>query len=191
MNPLLLFKEWHLKENEANDLPLPAACCLSTLGLDGYPNSRFVSLKEVNDESFVLTGPLNSRKGREMENCPKAALSFWWTATERQVRIQGDVSMIPDFDAENYFNERNQDSKIVSAIFEQGKEIQSVRYLEEYFLMRKRELGNEIIKRPAEWGGFFIKPKRIEFMEFRKSRLHERKLYQWVNDNWDVTLIQP
>ena len=191
MNPLLLFEKWFSEEKKLNNLNLPAACCLSTIGLDGYPNARFVSLKEITNDSFVITGPMNSRKGSEIEHCPRAALSFWWTSTERQIRIQGDVSKIPKSKTEIYFRQRNRDSKIVSTAFQQGKEIQSVAKLNKYFDQKKDELESKEIKRPISWGGIYIKPLRIEFMEFRKSRLHERSLYQKVNDNWEMIILQP
>lgn len=191
MNPLLLFEKWFSEEKELSNLKLPAACCLSTIGLDGYPNSRFVSLKETKNESFVITGPLDSRKGREIENSPKAALSFWWTTTERQIRIQGDVSKIPKSNAKIYFEQRNRDSKIVSTVFEQGKSIQSVTHLQKHFEEKKEELESKEIKCPENWGGIYIKPLRIEFMEFKKSRLHERKLYEKVNNEWSMIILQP
>ena len=172
-------------------MKLPAACCLSTIGLDGYPNSRFVSLKEITNESFVITGPLNSRKGCEIENSPKAALSFWWTSTERQIRIQGDVSKISEPNAKIYFEQRNRDSKIVSTAFDQGKKNQSIAYLQKHFEEQKEELESKEIKRPENWGGIYIKPIRIEFMEFKKSRLHERKLYEQVNNEWKMIILQP
>lgn len=191
MNPLLLFEKWFSEEMKRNNLKLPAACCLSTTGLDGYPNSRFVSLKEIANDSFVVTGPVNSRKGMEIENSPKAALTFWWTATERQIRIQGDVSKISNHKAEIYFEQRNRDSRIVSTIFEQGKKIQSIAHLQKYFEKEKAELKDEEIKCPESWGGFYIKPIRIEFMEFKKSRLHERKLYEQIRNEWKMTILQP
>ncbi len=191
MNPHLLFDQWFAEEKALNNLKLPAACCLSTIGLDGYPNARFVSLKEVTDGSFIITGPWGSRKGREIENSTTAALSFWWTATERQVRIQGDVSKISESQAELYFSQRNRDSQIVSTVFEQGKEVESIAHLQEYFEEQKRTLGSEEIKHPEHWGGINIKPIRIEFMEFKKSRLHERKLYTQAGEKWEMTILQP
>jgi len=191
MNPLLLFEKWFSEEKELNNLKLPAACCLSTRGLDGYPNSRFVSLKEIKNESFVITGPLDSRKGKEIKNHSKAALSFWWTSTERQIRIQGDVSEIPKSDAEIYFKQRNRDSKIVSTIFEQGQEIQDISYMQKLFEETKAALGNIDVEQPNNWGGIYIKPIRIEFMEFRKSRLHERKLFEQSSNGWKMTILQP
>ncbi|WP_375334294.1 pyridoxal 5'-phosphate synthase [Flagellimonas sp. C4] len=191
MNPLLLFEKWFSEEKEQNNLDLPSACCLSTIGLDGYPNSRFVSLKEIKNQSFVVTGPLDSRKGREIKNHSKAALSFWWTCTERQIRIQGDVSEIPKPDAEIYFKKRNRDSKIVSTIFEQGREIQDIPYMQKLFEEKKAALGNKNVGQPKNWGGIYIKPIRIEFMEFKTSRLHERKLFEQTSNGWKMTILQP
>ena len=191
MNPLLLFEKWFSEEKELSNLKLHAACCLSTSGLDGYPNSRFVSLKEIKNESFVITGPLDSRKGREIENNSKAALSFWWTSTERQIRIQGDVSEIPKSDAKIYFKQRNRDSKIVSTIFKQGQEIQDISYMQKLFEEKKAALKNKEIEQPNNWGGICIKPIRIEFMEFKKSRLHERKLFEQASSGWKMIILQP
>lgn len=191
MNPLINFEKWFSEEKELANLKLPAACCLSTIGLDGYPNSRFVSLKEITKESFVITGPLNSRKGREIENSPKASLTFWWTATERQIRIQGDVAKIPQAQADVYFDQRNRNSKIVSTVFDQGQEIESIAELQNQFEQQKETIENNEIDRPDHWGGIYIKPIRMEFMEFKKSRLHERKLYTFQNNRWEMTLLQP
>lgn len=191
MNPLQLFETWFSEEKEISQLKLPAACCLSTIGLDGYPNARFVSLKEIINDSFVITGPLNSRKGLEIADSPKAALSFWWTSTERQVRIQGDTVAIPKAEAKVYFEERNRDSRIVSTVFDQGEEIESISQLQKQFEERKDRIGGREVEKPENWGGIYIKPKRIEFMAFKKSRLHERMLYQLMNKEWEVKILQP
>ena len=191
MNPLLLFEKWFSEEKKLSNLALPTACCLSTTGLDGYPNARFVSLKEITNESFVIAGSLNSRKGSEIENCSKVALSFWWTSTERQIRIQGDISKISESKAKVYFEQRNRDSQIVSIAFNQGEEIQSVAYLKTQFEEKKKELEFKKINHPENWGGISIKPIRIEFMEFKKSGLHERQLYQQVDNRWEIITLQP
>ncbi len=191
MNPILLFEKWFSKEKKLNNLKLPAACCLSSIGLDGYPNARFVSLKEISNEYFVITGSLGSRKGEEIENSPKAALSFWWTATERQVRIQGDVIKIPKAEAQIYFDKRNRDSKIVSASFKQGKTINSIETVQKQFEEQKEKFNNKDIEVPDNWSGIYIKPIRIEFMEFRESRLHERTLYKLADNDWRISILQP
>ena len=191
MNPFQLFETWFAKEKEISNLRLPAACCLSTLGLDGYPNSRFVSLKEVKNGTFIITGSLDSRKGLEVGKHPRAALSFWWTATERQVRIQGDVFTISNLEADHYFNQRNRDSQIVSSIFKQGHESDRIDSIKKLFEIRKEDLVDKVIERPDNWGGIAIEPVKIEFMDFKLSRLHERQLFTRHNNVWKLTILQP
>ena len=191
IDPLQLFNQWFEEELKVSQLKLPAACCLSTIGLDGYPNARFVSLKEVFEGAFIITGPLSSRKGSEIEKCAKAALSFWWTSTERQIRIQGDVSRISEVHADGYFRSRNRDSQIVSIISRQGEEIQTLERLEKFFLLEKEKTDDKRIERPENWGGICIRPIRMEFMEFDESRLHKRELYTKENDTWTTEFLQP
>lgn len=191
MNPIDLFESWFAEHKEMCNLKLPAACCLSTIGLDGFPNARYVSLKEVDDGAFVITGPSDSRKGMEMSNCPKVAITFWWSATGRQVRIQGNATLIPNSKAKVYFDQRNRESKIVSSIFQQGAEIESIESLQTQFEERKSSFGEKEISRPPNWGGVYIHPERMEFMQFRESRLHERSMYIKVEDRWKVKIIQP
>jgi pyridoxamine 5'-phosphate oxidase len=182
---------WYQQELQVTEVDIPSACCFSTLGTDGYPNSRFVSLKEIKNNSFIVTGPLNSRKGIEVQASPRVALCFWWPQTGRQVRIQGDAFPLTDADADRYFEGRNRDSKIVSTLFRQGEPIQEPDQLAEQFEQGKRQFGTDKIPRPENWGGFRIEPIRVEFMEFKKSRLHLRELHQKETGTWQVQYLQP
>lgn len=114
MDPIIKFQNWYEQELDTNDALIPSACCLSTTGTDGYPNARFVSLKEVDGRQFIVTGPLDSRKCQEVTYKPRAALTFWWPATGKQVRVQGNVKLIDSEDADRYFSERTRESQIVS-----------------------------------------------------------------------------
>ena len=191
MNPLQQFTAWFAEECEKNSLRFPAACCLSTIGTDGYPNARFVSLKEVTNKGFIITGTLSSQKGIEITQQPTAALTFWWTATERQVRIQGDVLKISDAQAQHYFYERNRDSQLVSTVFNQGETIESFEIMKHQFQQQKEVLQNKPIEKPSNWSGICIQPKRIEFMDFKVNRLHERTVFEDNEGNWKMSCIQP
>ncbi len=191
IDPIPLFKDWFNEELKKSTLKIPSACCFSTIGIDGYPNSRFVSLKEIKNEKFVITGPLNSRKGNEVKNNTKVSLTFWWTATQRQVRIQGDASVISKEAAAIYFRDRNEDAKVVSVAFNQGEEIENFEKLDELFLKKKQIFKMKNVECPDDWGGFFIKPKRIELMEFATSRLHKRTMFFYNNGIWNKSLLQP
>ena len=188
-SPLVLFKKWFEEELAQTNVQIPTAVCLSTIGHDDFPNARFVSFKELVDGSFIITGPLNSRKGTEVSQHNKVSLTFWWTATERQVRVQGIASFIDDALAEKYFAERGLKSKAVSSICEQGKEVTDLAQLERQIQNKIDE--NPSIDKPKYWSGFSIKPIRIELMEFKKTRFHDRKLFELVNDRWTMKQIQP
>ena len=188
-DPISIFSKWFREELEASSVQIPTAVCLSTCGADNFPNARFVSFKELVDNSFVVTGPLNSRKGLEVEQNPQVALTFWWAETERQVRVQGIASTISDELADRYFSERNPAAKAVSAICEQGSPLSDTGELEK--AIAGKVALDEIIPRPAQWGGFIIQPVRIELMEFRSTRLHDRQLYEAHGEGWKVTQIQP
>lgn len=188
-NPISTFKVWYQEELDQSSLSIPSAVCLSTQGLDGHPNARFVSFKEIIDGSFVITGPLNSRKGKEINQHDRVALTFWWTTTERQVRIQGIANELSPKLADSYFENRSRASQVVSNISKQGSEMEDVMPLRSTFKSQLKS--NEPIKRPEQWGGFAIQPIRIELMQFNNSRFHERWLYQWKDEQWLKKQLQP
>jgi pyridoxamine 5'-phosphate oxidase len=185
------FNKWFQEEQRLTKVRIPTACCLSTIGIDGFPNARFVSLKDVIDNQFIVTGPVTSRKGIEISNTNKVALTFWWTETERQVRIQGNAKEIPEQLADKYFSERNRDSQIVSIVSEQGKEIDDLEMLTNKYETVEAEFSNKLLTRPANWGGYSIEPIRIEFLEFKPTRFHYRKLYELVKGEWIISHLQP
>lgn len=192
-NPFKIFESWYSEQLKLSKGIIPSACCFSTVGDDGYPNSRYVSLKELKNESFVITGSLNSRKGNDVKNIPKVSLTFWWTETSKQIRVQGLAEKISEAESEKYFSKRNKASKIVSTVFKQGKSIESLKELSTRFEMGKSKYEDVAINKPEGWSGFYIKPIRIEFMEFMKTRLHKRILYHRIETEceWKKTYLQP
>jgi len=191
MTPIELFIKWFDEEQNLTTAIVPSACCLSTIGTDGFPNARFVSLKKVIDDSFIVTGPLTSRKGIEIGQSNKVALTFWWTETERQVRIQGNATNIAEQLADKFFAERGRDSQIVSIVSEQGQEIENIETLIKKYENIEVGFANKPLTRPKEWSGFSIEPIRIEFLEFKPTRFHDRRLYELTNGQWTTKQIQP
>ncbi len=191
INPIEIFIKWFDQELNLSKVSIPTACCFSTLGTDNYPNARFVSLKGVIEGNFIITGTLTSRKGIEIRNSSKVALTFWWTETERQVRIQGNATMISNELADKYFGERNRDSQIVSIVSSQGQKLKEIKELNEKYKEIEVTFANQTLTRPENWGGYAIEPIRIEFLEFKPTRFHDRKLYQLINGQWTITDLQP
>lgn len=190
-NPFKIFEKWYSEQMQLSKANLPAACCFTTIGNDGYPNSRYVSLKEIKEESFVITGPSNSRKGYDIKQYPKVAISFWWRETQRQIRIQGVAAKINETEAKKYFDQRNRASKIVSTVFDQGMPISSLEQLTERYERGRLKYDHSTINKPNKWSGWYIRPARIEFMEFEKTRLHKRTLFEQRADGWERTYLQP
>lgn len=189
--PIEIFIKWFDEELKLTKLKIPTACCLSTIGRDGYPNARFVSLKEIIDNNFIVTGTLTSRKGLEINETNKIALTFWWTETQRQIRVQGDVSAISNTLADKYFAERSRDSQIVSIVSNQGEILNNSETLNKKYQEAEINFSNQEVKRPENWGGYSIEPIRIEFLEFKSTRFHERNLYSLINGKWKHIQLQP
>lgn len=185
------FNTWYNEELKLTKASIPTACCLSTIGTDGFPNARIVSLKAVMGETFIVTGTLTSRKGTEINKTNKVALTFWWPETARQVRIQGSAAQISDKLADQFFAERNRDSQIVSIVSNQGQKLDSLEELSSKYQEIDFAFANQPLPRPVSWGGYSIAPVRIEFLEFKATRFHDRKLYELINGQWEATPLQP
>jgi pyridoxamine 5'-phosphate oxidase len=189
-DPIELFQKWYQQELQDAQVAIPSACCLSTAGLDGHPNARMVSLKEVADGRFIITCPLNSRKALEIGQNGKVSLTFWWTRTERQVRVQGKAERISDAEADRYFAEREEHIQVLTWASEQGETLESLDELRDRYEQMASKHGRPV-PRPGKWGGFAIVPVRIEFMQFRHDRFHERLLFQRREGEWDGRFLQP
>lgn len=190
-NPIEIFKNWFDEELNLSKVNIPTACCLSTIGADYYPNARFVSLKGIVESIFIVTGTLTSRKGIEISNSNKVALTFWWPETERQVRVQGNATIISKELADKYFSERNRDSQIVSIASNQGQTLNDIEELNKKYKEIETSFTNQPLTRPDNWSGYSIKPIRVEFLEFKPTRFHDRKLYQLTKGYWTQTELQP
>lgn len=190
-SPYTIFDVWYNEEMRESRSPVPSACCLSTIGADGFPNARFVALKAVHEGKFIITGPLDSRKFIELKQNNHAALTFWWEATQKQVRIQGFASPAPDSLADIYFSERDRESRLAALASHQGEPITDPDMLTIRLNELLIEYGEKDITRPANWGGVGIEPHRMELLEFRSNRLHHRTLFTKSGSFWLKTFLQP
>ncbi|MDR0193613.1 MAG: pyridoxal 5'-phosphate synthase [Myroides sp.] len=190
-NPILYFNELYQEELKHTSVKIPSACCFTTIGVDGFPNSRFVSCKEVVNDHFIITGSKTARKGIEVKKNSKVALAFWWTSTNVQVRVQGLINELDSDSSNKYFQERNRESQIVSIVSNQGEVLDDIANLEQAYKVVEEEYREQVLSTPTSFGAWEIIPFRIEFLIFSDSRFHNRILYEKEGDAWKHTLLKP
>ena len=190
-DPINLFNQWLQQEVAQSRSTVPQACCLSTLGTNGYPNARFVSLKTVHNGAFIITGGIKAQKGIELQQHPKAALTFWFDNTQRQVRIQGNATPVSEQTAARYFAERKVAAKVVSLISQQSQPLVSPAALEQQFNQTLPQYQHKPVPKPAGFGGFAIEPVAIELLAFEQTRLHLRQLFTKTTTGWQHSYLQP
>ena len=170
----------------------PNAMTLATCDASGAPSARVVLLKGVDERGFVFFTNYQSRKGRNLEENPRAALVFYWPELERQVCVEGDVARTSEAEADAYFARRPRESQIGSAASPQSQVIESRQVLEERARALQQQFLAGNIPRPPHWGGYRLKPRRIEFWQGRPSRLHDRIEYLLDNaGHWQIRRLAP
>ncbi len=195
-DPINLFNRWF---HEVEDFGGPDtsggevnAMTVSTFGLDGFPKSRVVLLKQFTYEGFIFYTNYDSEKGRAIANNPNVCLSFFWPSLERQVIIKGIAEKISEKISDGYFESRPTGSKFGAIVSNQSEVIISRIVLEESLKQLEIDLEGKEIPRPKYWGGFLVRPVEVEFWQGRPNRLHDRIRYQLQDDySWKIDRLSP
>jgi pyridoxamine 5'-phosphate oxidase len=187
------FRQW-LDEAVAAQLPEPAALTLATVdAATGQPSQRVVLLKGLPDGAgFLFFTNYDSQKGHELAGQPRAALNFFWPGLERQVRVEGLVEKAPEGVSTEYFQSRPRGSQVGAWASPQSAVIGSRKELEsrEHDIEARFE-GQNPLPRPPHWGGYVLRPQRVEFWQGRPSRLHDRLVYERAGQSWKISRLAP
>ena len=192
-DPIDLFEAWmnEAKKTEPND---PNAAALGTSDQNNSPSVRMVLLKDFNKDGFVFYTNLNSQKGNELKNNPKAAMCFHWKSLLRQVRINGTVQKVTDNVADEYYSTRGYESRIGAWASKQSSVLRDRDELLSSINKYKQKYNNKNeVPRPDHWSGWILIPTSIEFWLDGDSRIHERLKYikDDVGNNWSKSLLSP
>ena len=165
--------------------------CLSTVDEHGVPEGRFVDLKELSDQGFIFGTHLDSPKARTVAANPHVALTFWWDHVERQVRVVGRAERLSDTAADALFATRPREAQITSWGSHQSDTLLDSMAFEQRLADARRRFADVDVPRPPHWGAYCVVPGRMEFLEFRASRIHIRTLFERDPTGWRRSLLQP
>lgn len=167
------------------------AMVLATVDHEGRPSTRTVLLKSVDERGFIFFTNYDSRKGRELAENPRAALTFYWTELERQVCVAGTVVKLPVEESEAYFVTRPRDSQLGAWASNQSEVVPDRAALEKKWREAAAKFPGKV-PLPPNWGGYILKPERVEFWQGRPGRLHDRFRYARQPDNtWKLERLSP
>jgi pyridoxamine 5'-phosphate oxidase len=187
-SPFELFQRWY---DEAASLIEPNAMVVATTSADGQPSARMVLLKGLSEEGFVFFTSLGSRKGQELAANPRAALLFPWHPLERQVRIEGSVETLAEAEVAAYFATRPRGAQLGAWASHQSRPVSGRAELETAYTEAEDMFLDADVTVPPEWGGYRVRPERIEFWQGRTSRMHDRIVYERDGDQWRTQRLAP
>jgi len=189
-DPLEQYAIWFEEAVDAQLLD-PYAMSLTTVSNCGQPSTRIVYMRGIKSEGFVFYSNYKSDKGRDLAVNNKVALNFFWGELERQIRIEGEVEKISEADSDAYFAKRPRESQIGAWSSSQSEEITDRKQLEAQVAFYANKFEGKEVPRPAHWGGYVVKPTKVEFWQGRASRLHDRIIYTKNGNGWKQSRISP
>jgi pyridoxamine 5'-phosphate oxidase len=198
-DPLPLVESW-LKE-AASVARSATAMTLATVTPEGQAAARMVICRgfDVRAGWLVFYTDRESDKGRDLAGHPQAALVFHWEALERQIRVDGPVTLAPDADSDRYWATRPRDARVAAVASLQSRPLGSRAEL----LARVADVGQQHaddVPRPPRWGGYRVWAERVELWAGQPARVHDRARWTrtltragetWTDGPWRATRLMP
>ena len=188
-DPIRAFEYWF--EEARQICKEPNAMTLATADAHGRASARMVLLKGVDNGGFVFFTNYLSKKGRQIDENPYAALVFYWESLERQVRVEGSLTRLSPDQNDSYFKSRPYGSQLGAWASMQSHEIADRAEMEQKLKALEETYPEGSVPRPSHWGGFHLFPERIEFWQGRSNRLHDRLLFERNDTKWRRCRLAP
>ncbi|KAM8988659.1 pyridoxine-5'-phosphate oxidase [Ara ararauna] len=182
-DPIQQFRVWFEEAVSCPDVGEANAMCLATCTRDGKPSARMVLLKGFGQDGFRFFTNHESRKGKELDMNPFAALVFYWEPLHRQVRIEGSVKRLPEEESERYFHSRPRSSQIGAVVSRQSTVIPDREYLRKRNAELEEQYQDAPVPKPPYWGGYILHPDVVEFWQGQTNRLHDRIVFRRLQDS--------
>ena len=192
-NWLDAWNDFYEKEKELVELD-PNAALVSSVDAEGNPNARVILIKDVSNKGFVFYTNYQSQKGKELFHNNKGHLTWYSRAQGVSIRIQGEVQKIDASISDNYFASRDRNAQISASISKQSETVESREVLDAEFKKFADDYEGKEIPRPNHWGGVIIHPEKVEVWKSRddyKTRLHDRIVFTFSNDQWTKSRLYP
>lgn len=190
-DPVVQCQKW-LEEAVAAEFIQPNAMTLATANRQtGQPSARIVLLKDLSEEGFIFYTNAHSHKGEDMRSNAKVSLLFYWDELERQIRVEGEVSIIDAARADRYFASRPRESNLGAWASQQSQVIAGRHILEQRCQELAHQFNKQTVPRPPHWQGYCVHPHKIEFWQGRANRLHDRLCFVRQNDDWQLIRLAP
>lgn len=202
-NPLKLFELWFSEARNTESIKEPNAMTIATVNREGKPTARMVLMKGFGPDGFTFYTNYRSAKAQDLEATPYAALVLYWVELCRSIRIEGSVQKLPIVESEKYFSRRPLASQIAAHVSKhQSSPVENRQALEDAALQIKKQYSDKAIPKPEYWGGYIVRPDKMEFWQGQSSRMSDRIVFvkksdestgQWKDgeDGWVFQRLQP
>ena len=189
-DPLRRFDVWRREAHDAEELQ-PDAMALATADRNGRSSVRYVILRSVDERGLVFFTNYGSRKGRDLLENPWGSVVFYWPKSERQISVEGPVERIEEGESDAYYQSRPREIRLEAWASPQSRIVASREWLERR-RSEQEARSTELDERPEWWGGYRLRPQRMEFWQQRARRMHDRIRYRWHEDGtWDRERLAP
>lgn len=190
-NPLTILQQhWH-RAKQNSPMTQPNSVSISTIDRQGFPQSRFVDLKQITEQGLVFCSRYDSNKGKEIEHNPKVALNVWWDHIGVQLRLSGSAEYAAPEVSDEFWQQRNLSAQYTTLLSPQSQPIKDLVQLKDIVASAIDKAPNTAVERPNNWGAFLIKPLEIEILTFAESRLHLRERFFKHGASWQMNLLAP